>query len=293
MGKLHKFLHPHPAVTGLLAVLTGAGLTWLFAAGRENTVAAYCFYPLCAYSLLVLCLALVPWLLRRAKAPGREQTAHSQELAFRRSLITGLTMNLVYALFQLAVGALTASPWTGSQGAYQLIMALIHLVLLGYETRQRRAADPAALGWAGFRACGLWLLILHLTMTGLVFQMVWQGETEEYPGVLIFGVAAYTFYKLTMAIIRVVQYRKNANPLWGAAKNIDLSEATMNLFTLQAALLRVFSRPEEGDFRFLMNNLTGGACCLMTVLGAVGMIYHGQRKMKNLQGDANGRETDL
>ncbi len=293
MGKLHKLLYPHPAVTGLLTALSGAGLLWLFATGRENTAAACCFYPLCAYSLLVLCLALVPWLLRTVKALRSARGQDAGEPAFRRSLITGMAMNLVYALFQLAVGALTASPWTGSQGAYQLIMALIHLVLLGYETRQRRTKDPAALGWKGFQACGICLLILHLTMTGLVFQMVWQGEAEDYPGVLIFGVAAYTFYKLTMAIIRVAQYRKNANPLWGAAKNIDLSEATMNLFTLQAALLQVFSRPEEGNFRFLMNNLTGGACCLMTVLGAVGMITHGRKKQLSLQGDAHGRETDL
>lgn len=281
-------LFPHWLIVLLVAAASAAGLGYVFLTGRELSWMAYPIYVLSAYALTVLCIWLVPIAIRKAKEPPKVLTQAQREAAFRKSLRSGAAMNLVYALFHMAMGAVTRSPWTGSQGAYQLVTALIHLVLMGYERKMAKEEDAGAkalVGWKGFQACGVWLLILHLTMTGLVFQMVWYREAENYPGVMIFAVAAYTFYKLTRAVIRVVQYRKNASPLWGASRNIDLSEAMMNLFTLQAALLSVFGTAEQEGFRFLMNSLVGGAVCLLAVGGAVGMIGHGNMKMKNIAGE--------
>ncbi len=285
MKIINKLLYPHPAVTLLLTLFSALGLGWIFSTGQEASAVAYCLYPLSAYSLCTLCLWIIPRLIRLIKNQQTKKALVDQEQEFRKSLISGLTVTLIYALFQLVMGAVTASTWTGSKGAYQLIIAIIHLVLLRYETKYRAAEHPIHIGWKGFRACGIWLLILNLTMTGITFQMIWHGQTGEHPGTMLFAVAAYTFYKLTKAIVRVVQYRKNANPLWGAAKNIDLSEALMNLFTLQSALLSAFSAPEQADFCFVMNSITGTAICLMTVWGAVGMIFHGSKKIKQHQGD--------
>ncbi len=291
MEKLKKLLYPHPALVCLLAACGGGGLVWIFLTGRETQWVAYPIYVLSAYGLTVLCLWLVPLLIRLGRAcRNRERTEEELARNFHRSLIMGLVMNLAYGGFQLVMPWITGSYWDGSQGAYQIIMALIHLVLLGYEKKMAKAApeDARKIGWQGFRATGICLLILHLTMTGVVFQAIWAGETENYPGVLIFAVAAYTFYKVTMAIIRVVQYRKNTSPLWGAAKNVDLCEAQMNLYTLQGALLSVFGTEDQADFRFLMNTLVGGVVCILTVGGAIGMIRHGQKRKNDCGGNQNG-----
>lgn len=281
-----KLLFLHPVLIVLLAAASGAGLGWVFLTGHEASWMAYPIYVLSFYALTVLCVWLVPVILRQFKKRReneKAQTLEEKENSFRKSLISGMTVNLIYALFHMILGLVSSSVWTASRGIYQLVTALIHGILLWCQRRMVKAETEQAqqyIGWSGFQACGIWLLVLHLTMTGLVFQMVWNGEAGDYPGVLIFAVAAYTFYKLTVAIIRVVHYRKNATPLWGAARNIDLSEALMNLYTLQAAMLSIFSTPEQSGFRFLMNSLTGIAVCLMTVTGAIGMICHG-RKRKN------------
>lgn len=286
-----KLLFPHWLLILLAAALSAAGLGWVFLTGREMHWTAYPIYVLSAYALTVLCIWLVPIILRTVrekKEHPKALTPEEKENKFSRSLVSGMAMNLIYAAFHMVMGAVTRSAWTGSQGAYQLVIALIHLALMVYERRIRKAEglqEKGRIGWKGFRACGIWLLILHLTMTGLVFQMIWYRETENYPGVMIFAVAAYTFYKLTVAILRVVQYRRNESPLWGAARNIDLSEAMMNLFTLQAALLHVFSTAQQESFRFLMNSLTGGAVCLLAVGGAVGMILHGSKRMNETIGE--------
>lgn len=286
-----KALSPHWLLILLFTALCGTGLAWVFLTGHETRWIAYPLYVLSFYTLTVLCIWAVPRIVKGVKAreeKGKTVTLADKKRRFRRSLIQGMVMNLVYALFQMIMGYFTRSAWTGSQGAYQLIMALIHVVLLYYDRKMEKEEDLQArwrTGWNGFQVCGIFLLILHLTMTGLVFQMVWKGETEHDNEILVIGVAAYTFYKLAMAIIRVVQYRKNASPLMGAARNIDLSEALMNLFTLQASLLSIFSTAGQEGFRFLMNTLFGGAVCLMAVGGAVGMITHGNKRKNETVGE--------
>lgn len=290
MDKLKKWLYPHPVLICLLSLLCGAALGWIFLTGRETWWIAYIVYVLSFYALTVLCLWLIPVVIRRIRTRKESKvilTDAQRAQKFHRSLVSGMVMNYVYGGFHLIVPWFTGSVWSGSQGAYQIVIALIHAVLLHFERNMEKAESEGKrnyIGWQGFQVSGVLLLILHLTMTGLVFQMVWNGETENYPGFLIFAVAAYTFYKLTMAVIRVIQSRKNASPLWGAARNIDMSEAQMNLFTLQTALLSVFSGPEQAGFRLLMNSLTGGAVCLLTVGGAVGMIRHGVRRKQQFQG---------
>lgn len=281
-----KLLFPHFLLILLVSALSAVGLGWVFLTGRETHWLACPIYALSAYAMTVLCIWLVPAIFRAARENRqhlRALTPEEKETGFRRSLVSGMIMNLLYASFHILIGTGSRSAWIISQGAYQLVMALIHLTLMYYERRRRNAVlsrERQRIGWKGFRTCGIWLLILHLTMTGLVFQMVWRRETKNYPGVMIFAVAAYTFYKLTVAILRVLRHRGNADALRGAARNIDLSEALMNLFTLQAALLRVFGTAPQEEFRFLMNSLTGGAVCLLTVGGAVGMICHGSQNIK-------------
>ena len=49
------------------------------------------------------------------------------------------------------------------------------------------------------------MLILNLSLTGIVFMMVWQNKAYSYPGTLIFA-AAYTFYTVTISLIDIVKY---------------------------------------------------------------------------------------
>lgn len=93
-----------------------------------------------------------------------------------------------------------------------------------------------------------------------------------------------------MAIIRVVQYRKNDHPILGASKNIDLSEAVMSLFALQTSLLAAFGQGFE--YPLLMNSLTGGAVCFLAMSGAIGMIFHGKKRKLQLQGEVPMHNQD-
>lgn len=282
MGK--RLLVVHWAVALLLALLSAVGLLWVFLLGGEASWLAYPIYALSFYALTVVCVALAPAAVRwgsRRKAARAAMDAVQKELRFRRSLFRSLWANLAFALFNLATGVWYGSVWLLSVGLYNLVLMVIHGVLYRCERRFAQLHDTQKrlhYGWRCFQICGLLLLALHATMTGLVFQMIWRGAGKEYPGVMVFAMAAYTFYRLILAIVRVVQGRRLASPVLGAARNVDLSAAMMSILFLQTALLSAFGGDEA--YRQLMNALTGGTVCLLAMLGAVGMLWHGANKKK-------------
>ncbi len=265
-------------LTALLGAAMGCALGWVFLNGYERRWFAYPIYVGSLVALVIVGFWLVPRFLRWAKKPPQERRIRfplEEEKDFTRSLAISLGVNIAYGLFHLAQG----SWWMVSNGLYYLVNALILGVLMGYQRWILRLEDRyrrERIGWRVYELCGGLLLVLNLAMSGLVFQIIWQGHGEEYPGLLVFAVAAYTFYKLTIAVLRLLQCRKNRSPILGVARNMDLIEALMALFQLQTGLFAAFGQ----DFQHitLMNCFTGGAVCLSVVLGALGMMLHGRRR---------------
>lgn len=281
---MKKLLRPHWAVILLLIPGCAGGLSWVFLNRYDQSPIAYALYALSFYTLCVLCIRGIPPLIRTgraAKARRAGLTTQQRTRHFMRMLSLSLGINLVYALFNLISGIVLKSTWMGSNGLYYLMNTLIHGILLVYQRKWDRMPDGPQrhyLGWNCFQICGALLFVLHLTMTGVVFQMIRRNEGSSYPGFMIFAVAAYTFYKLTIAIIRVAQYRRHISPVLGAARNIDLSEAMMSMFSLQLSLFSAFG--DDFEQQYLMNSITGGAVCFLVMLGAIGMVLHGSKKKK-------------
>ena len=271
----------HWAVALVLTALAAAGLVWVFGLGNEMSPLSYGCYVLAFYALVVDCVSLFPKLVRWGKTKkeaNRTKTAAEKETDFRRGLYQSLAIKTVYAAANLIAGTVQRSVWLQSMGLYYLVLAMVWAVLGVYEHRLGRLTDQKArhrLGWSGFQVCGVLLLVLHLTTTGVIFQIIRNGR-EASGEIMVIANAAYTFYQVITASIDVAQYRKNPNPIWGASRNLRLTEALMSLFFLQASMLTVFGG--EARFRYLMNSLTGDAVCVMAVFGAIGMIVHGKKR---------------
>lgn len=289
MEKLKKFLFLPWPLAVLLSVLFGGGLVWIFLEGLDTRWYAYPVYVGAFYALVADCALLIPWLVKRHRTPKKK--AADPEQKFRRSLRTHLLVDLIYGGWQIVQGVVVGSAWVGGYGIYNVCHGFMRVVLARYE-RKLQAMDEGAkkqkLAWRCYTICGFWMVVLNLTMTGLVFQMIWMGRGSRYSEIGVIAVAAFTFYKLTMAIIRVVQCRRSNEPISGAARNLGLAEAMMSLFSLQVALFSVYG--EGFDGQLLMNSLTGFAVCLMTMLGGVGMIAHGFKRNKETRRDDDGTQ---
>lgn len=271
----------------VLSVLAAASLVWVFGLGNEDSPLAYGCYVLAFYALVAVCISLTPkvvhWIRLRKEKNAQKDEAQLRQ-AFRTSLLGSLCIKLAYAGFNLISGLVYGSAWLISMGLYYLVLAVVRLVLAGFTRaveRQTESLQKDRLGWSGFQVCGVLLLLLHLTTTGVIFQIIRDGPPREYGEIMVIANAAYTFYRVIAAVVSVVRQREKGNPIRGASRNLKLAEAWMSLFFLQAAMLSVFDGTAE--FQNLMNSLTGGAVCILAVFGAVGMIIHGYRRKKSLE----------
>lgn len=283
----NKLLYPHPMIVVLLTAVSAAGLAWAFLTGHENHVLAYLLYPISAYALvtlLAMCVRLVPWVKRKTESDPVLQKLKESEKdgAFGVGMYVEQFINFVYGTFKIGSGIAQSSAWIGADGIYNLAQGLIQL----YQILRHKQVKTLRQQWKSYRQCGFMMIVLHLTMTGLMFQMIHMGRHEDSSEISIIATATFTFYKLTIALVEVAKDRKHKNPVDSAVYFLDFSQALYNLFVLQVGLLWVFGGTDFA-YRKLMNSLTGGAVCVLVCGMGIYMIWRSNRDMKRME-EANG-----
>lgn len=283
----HKLLFPPKMVVALLVFISAAALTYVFTNSLETHLIAYITYPLSFYALCTV-VARIPDLVRRSREtlkqnPRAARYFAEQDIRIRSSLHRGTAVNLAFGLFKLILGIYYHSFWFGAVGIYYMVLSLTRYLLIRKDREilhQQDSTHLQLLQWQSYRIGGGFLLILNATMSGIVFQSIWQNQSYVYPGFIIYASAAYTFYRLTIAIIQNFKLRSHSKPLFLAAKTMDLSAALMSIFALQTAMFTTFGSETAESVRQLMNTLTGGAVCFIVVCMAVYMLVRAHKELK-------------
>ena len=99
---------------------------------------------------------------------------------------------------------------------------------------------------------------------------LWLERAAAYPGHLIYGAAAYTFYAITMASVQLIRWHRKRQAFWWAAKVISLTGALVSLFFLENALLAAFGSGEA--WQRPMQLATAGGVFLFSAAMAIWMI---------------------
>lgn len=143
-------------------------------------------------------------------------------------------------------------------------------VLLLYGAH--RLGDDRAAVLRLYRLCGGVLLLLTAALGAICYNAIFRGESSSYPGYLIYGVAAFAFYNITLAIRNVLKYRKRDDLIVSTEKILTLASALVSMFSLQTSLISTFG---EGDaaFAHTMGLATGGAFFGIILLLALRMIF--------------------
>lgn len=275
----NPLLFPDPVVIGLLSILSCAGLIWVFAYHQETNPLAYLFYCIAFYALLTACLQL-PSIVKKCRSvfdsnPLAQKYVHTSAQRFRVKLYLDQFINLLYGLFKIAYGYLSASFWIASDGVYNLVQGIIQLAVI---LRRRNNPDPAV-QWKTYRFCGALTLVMALPIAGMVWLAISAGAHKEYPGYLIFITALFVFCKLPSAFVRVVKDRRHAAPLDSAVRLLKLSQALFSLFSLQAAM--IFQFGGGPDFAVLMNTLTGCTVWILITGMGIYMLHRGHRDLNH------------
>ena len=219
-GKL--FFLPLGAVIPLFAACAAA-LIWVFAEKREQWPPVYFLYALSAYLLTAICVKLPSgirgmdrWAQRHPKLVG---LLKNEELKFTLELYVEQFINFAYGIFKIVSGVVIGSAWIGCDGIYNFAQALIQL----FQILRRKKAGSLEQQWRSYRFCGVLILLMHLTLIGIVFQMVNWNRIEEQGEIMIIATAAFAFYKLISSFIDLAMDRKHTHPIDSSVRMLELS----------------------------------------------------------------------
>jgi hypothetical protein len=128
-----------------------------------------------------------------------------------------------------------------------------------------------------YQNCGKIMIMLTVALMGSVMLIVNNGDGKSYPGYLIFAVAAYTFYKIIIAVKNMLQIGKYKSPLLKTIRHIGYADAMVSLLSLQTAMFASFDKGENQAIVDGMNGLTGGIVCMIILIMGIHMILSAKR----------------
>ena len=282
--------------TVLIAVPSFALVSFMLATGNEGAL-AYLSYVMSAYALVITCTS-IPRMARLVKSvrtgigkhPLMEKLSDTslgsrfmKDVRFRTeiSLYMGFVINLLYIVMKMASGIYYRSLWFISVAVYYILLAVMRFLLFR-RGKVRKAVNQLEAELKRYRMCGIILLLMNQALTGIVVFMVHQNKSYDYPGVLIYAMAAYSFYCVIIASVNVVKFRRHGSPVLSAAKVINLVSAMVSILSLETALVTRFGEKDDFSFRQVMTGATGGGVCIFVLGIAVYMIVKSSLQLKNI-----------
>ncbi len=279
----------------ILASLFGYGFVIAVAVfDIRSPVLQYASYLASAYALVVTCTGLVyvntaidgvkrfisnrPLIKKlRSTAVGEK---YMTDVRFRAgvSLYQGFFVNLLYIVMKLVSGIVYRSAWFIALAVYYILLAVMRFLLM----RRLNARDEDE-ELRRYRLCGIMLLFMNQALTGIVVFMVHQNRGFNYPGLLIYAMAAYAFYAVTVAIINIVKTRRHNSPILSAARALSLVAAMVSILSLTTAMLTQFGGDGNADFNRTMTGAVGGGVCTIVIGMAIYMIWRANRSLKKLE----------
>lgn len=189
------------------------------------------------------------------------------------TLYLNCAVNIVYAVFKAVCALAFHSAWIGTLAFYYILLSIMRLLLIrgmGHTDVCRK--------WKKYYQCGWLLLLFTIVLVGMSILMQKGKKSISYPGYLIYGVAAYTFYAVIVAVWNVNKYREINEPIYLANKVLTLAAAIMAVFSLQSAMLSTFGN--NPDYARIMGIATGIGAFVIIDFMAIGMIVKGYREVK-------------
>ena len=273
--KIKRIVFPHEVTIFLMFNISVVGLIYVFIKGLETHWLAYLLYIFSFYALITVCVRvprIVKWWKRKLhenKYTDRYLT--DKDLRMQISMYRGLLISFAFATFKIILGFVYDSSWFFAMAGYNVILSLMRFLIvlqsqkIGLSEEEERKQALLAYRW-----CGWLMLVLNIAVSVIMFMVIVQNQRIEYHMIACIGLAAFTFYCFTRAVINMIKYSRQKNPIYAAVKRMDMVKAIVSIFTLQVAMLTTF-QGQGGEVNIrLMNMLTGIAVTIaINTIGAL------------------------
>jgi len=282
-----KLLFPPVWLMALLVILSAAALILIFVKGLEESIPAYIVYVLAFYTLSVVtvfCVMVLPKQYSTIKKKIYDHPLGNRYMT-DRVFRTNLSLSVSFVISMLYVGInlwswyMVGSYWFMVLAVYYCVMAVMRYLLVRYVRIQKIGTDIRE-EWRRSRICAYILLLVNLSLSGAVLMILYRNRGYDYPGILIYVMAMYTFYALTHAIVDLVKYRSMGSPVMSTAKVVSLSAALVSMLNLETAMFAQFGSDMAQQDQNLMIMLTGAGISITIVTLSVMRIVIATKEIR-------------
>ena len=281
----HRFVYLEAAVVSIVAVIQS----------QKNVlpqIVGAIIYVLAAVSMAAVCICLyrdlrkglIEKLLLMIK-----KTAFGarflEDYTFRTILTTlpSFLVNVAYTVYNGVIGIMNQSAWFITMAVYYSLLGIMRYRAVNAERKISRMEDPKQIKkkeLSIIRTDGILLLVLNLTLSGVVLLTIAKGTAKTHTEIMVISIAAYTFYKITKAVINMIKVRKMQSPILITIRNIGVADALVSMLTLQSTMLTSFQKTNSIDAN-RMNGITGLAVCILIALLGASMIYYASKRKES------------
>ena len=211
-----------------------------------------------------------------AKTKTGKKLVSSQRYRIILSATLAFAFNLLYAIYHCVLGILNLSFWFIAMCAFYGILAIMRFSAVLCERNHQKSPDNDTELFV-MKLSGILLVILSIVLATVSYISLSQNIAAKHGEIIMITIATYTFYKITMAIVKAVKQHKNPSPLLKTIRNIGYAEVAASILTLQRSMLASFGSMSTGNIHF-MNAVTGAAVCLFVLILGLSMITKSMKK---------------
>ena len=285
-----KLLFPPIGLMVILVIVSAVALILVFVKGMEQSIPAYIIYVLAFYTLSVVtvfCSMVLPKQYSTIKQKIYDDPLGNRFLT-DRVFRTNVSLSVSFVISMLYVGLnlwswhMLKSYWFTVLAVYYSVMAVMRFLLVRYVRIQKIGTN--ILGeWKRSRICACILLLINLSLSGAVLMILYQQKGYDYPGIMIYVMALYTFYALTMSIVDIVKYRKMGSPVMSTAKIVSLSAALVSMLNLETAMFAQFGADMAPEHQRIFIILTGAGVSITVVTLSVILIVNANKEIRRIK----------
>ena len=269
----YNLIFPPFWIVGLFTLLCVAGMMLVSINGFAFHPVYYVIYAISFYAVCILTAFLIKngaALFKKVKKRIYKTRYGSRfmtdiEFKTRVTLYSTLVINVLNVVLNIAYGFVYNTSWFFLLALYYATLTVMRF-LLALFTRSNSLGKNMLGEWQHARVCAAILTLINLSLSGVVLMMMYQNKGFTYEGMLIYVMAAYSFYHITVAIVDFVKYRKYKSPVMNSIKMIKLAAALVSMLSLETAMLSSFGAEMDALEKRIFIAATGAGICVI-VLG--------------------------
>lgn len=275
-------------------LLTIFGMIIAISSGMANSVINYAIYGISFYGLSIT----IAFFIKNGKGEFKKLKTrvyntkygnrYFTDIDFKTnvSLYLNLLVNIGNIALNIIYGFVFDTNWFFILALYYATLTVVRFFLALY-TRKNTLGSNMLGEWRRARLCAAVLTLINLSLTGVVLMMMYQNKGFTYAGILIYVMAAYSFYHVTVAIVELIKHRKYESPIINSVKSVKLAAALVSMLSLETAMLSSFGSNMPDSEKRIFIAATGAGISIIVIGLSSYMIVKSTNEINKLRKTSN------